>query len=113
MLAKTIVLAMAAFGAAALAGAGEPSRSVLLENERVRVVEVAFEPGDVEPVHTHATDLLVVAVTPGGIESTAPDGAAQRLVPKAGDVHFYAKGSTHTARNTGQARVILRAVFLK
>ncbi len=98
---------------APLTRAGEPARSVLLENEKVLVLEVAFAPGDAEPEHTHDLDIVVVALTPGGIESTAPDGVTLLLAPKAGDVHFFPKGSTHRARNAGKERVVLRAVLLK
>jgi quercetin dioxygenase-like cupin family protein len=111
---RTLTIAFAlALVASAAARAAEPARRVLFENARVRVVEVAFEPGDAEAEHTHPTDLLVVAVTAGGIDSTGKEGTTERLVPNAGDVHFYPKGSTHTARNPGQGRVVLRAVFLK
>ena len=109
----SVVMAATLVAAAGLASAGEPVRTVILENAKVRVVDVAFAPGDVETEHTHPFDLVVVALTPGGIESTAPDGTKQRLVPKPGDVHFFPKGSTHTSRNLGEDPVRLRAIFVK
>lgn len=110
---RWVAMAAALFAAPGLASAGEPVRTVILENEKVRVVDVAFAPGDVEAEHTHPLDLVVIALTPGGIESTAPDGTRQTLVPKPGDVQFFPKGSTHTSRNPGQDPVRLRAIFVK
>lgn len=113
MMKKKTSLGVLVLLAAPLALAGEPARTVLFENEKVRVAEIAFAPGDAEAEHTHTADLVVIALSPGGIESVGPDGSSGIMTPKAGDVAFLPKGSTHRARNAGKERVVLRVVFLK
>jgi quercetin dioxygenase-like cupin family protein len=41
------------------------TRTILIDNNDVRVVRVQFAPGSREPVHTHPNDLLTVQLTPG------------------------------------------------
>lgn len=71
---------------AATALAGEPGRSTLLDNERVRVMEVVFEPGD---------------------------GEAEKIEAQPGRVWWMPKGSTQRAKNAGRERVVLRVVAIK
>ncbi len=84
----------------------------VLENERVRVVRVRFEPGGEEAVHTHEYDLLTIAVTAAEIEMTR-EGATTRLTRAPGDTGFVPKGVAHGARNVGSGPIEILAVVLK
>src|SRR5262245_60507333 len=45
-----------------------PGREPVIDNERVRVVRVAIEPGQSSPMHTHEVPSLAVALTAGELE---------------------------------------------
>jgi hypothetical protein len=59
--------------------AAPASHRVLLDNDRVRVLEVVFEPGTGEPEHTHQAASVMI------VDEQAP-------------IRYYANGETHTAR---------------
>jgi len=98
---------------AARATAAEPKRTVLLDNEAVRIAELVFEPGDSETLHTHETPVVVFFVTAGTIEDVRADGKVQPITGKIGDFVYLPKGTTHFARNTSKERVVCRAVVTK
>jgi quercetin dioxygenase-like cupin family protein len=52
---------------------GKGAYKVLLENDRVRVLEYRLKPGAKEPMHSH-TDYIVYALSSGKAKFTLPDG---------------------------------------
>jgi quercetin dioxygenase-like cupin family protein len=74
----------------------------LFENDAVTVIRARMEVGAREAVHTHGSDTLVVHLSGGRIEDTA-NGKTTVNRWKHGDVEFEARGSSHSARNVGQA----------
>jgi quercetin dioxygenase-like cupin family protein len=74
----------------------------LFENDRVTVIRARMEVGAREAFHTHGSDTIVVHLSGGSIEDTA-DGKTTVNRWKRGDVEFEARGSSHSARNVGQA----------
>ena len=74
----------------------------LFENDRVTVIRARMEVGAREAFHTHGSDTLVVHLSGGSIEDTA-NGKTTVNRWKRGDVEFEARGSSHSARNVGQA----------
>jgi quercetin dioxygenase-like cupin family protein len=82
----------------------------LLENDRVRVLEVTFKPGESIAVHSHP-DHAVYAVTAGKIEITA-NGKTQTADLKAGDT-MWIPAESHSAKNTGGTTVKLVVVELR
>jgi quercetin dioxygenase-like cupin family protein len=74
----------------------------LFENDRVTVIRARMEVGAREAFHTHGSDTLVVYLSGGSIEDTA-NGKTTVNRWKRGDVEFEARGSSHSARNVGQA----------
>jgi quercetin dioxygenase-like cupin family protein len=74
----------------------------LFENDRVTVIRARMEVGAREAFHTHGSDTLVVHLSGGRIEDTA-NGKTTVNQWKHGDVEFEARGSSHSARNVGQA----------
>ena len=74
----------------------------LFENSLVSVIRARMEVDAREGFHTHGADTIVVHLSGGEIEDTA---GGKTIVNrwKPGDVEFEARGSSHSARNVGQA----------
>jgi gluconolactonase len=72
---------------------------VLLENERVRVLDFQLKKGAKENFHTHPAAVTYV-LTPFKIRFTFPDGSTRIREAKAGDV-FYGEALTHASENIG------------
>ena len=72
---------------------------VVLDNERVRVVEVQFAPGVKNPTHSHP-DYVIYPLTSYTVKSTAPDGSEKTFEVKAGTVRW-SPALTHADENVG------------
>jgi len=75
------------------------SYKVLLENDRVRVLEYRIKPGKKDATHSHP-DYLVYALTTGKFKFTLPDGKTIDREAKAGEVLFV-EAETHAYENVG------------
>lgn len=79
----------------ATAGDVEPKvTKVLLENDKVRVVESFRQPGVIEPMHTHDKPFLAYWFEPCKIKVSFPDGKTRMLDIPAGKV-IYQDSVTH------------------
>jgi quercetin dioxygenase-like cupin family protein len=78
---------------------------VLLENDRVRVLEYRAKPGDKTPMHSHPS-YLIYSFTGGKAKFTAPDGKTTERDLKAGEVTWN-NGETHATETMGEAHVLL------
>jgi len=80
---------------------------VVLENERVRVLEFHAKPGDKTEMHSHPGH-LAVAISDGKYKFTSPDGQIVDAELKAGQT-MYMDPIEHTTEVTGstEARAIL------
>ena len=78
------------------------SFKTLFENETVTALRARMDVNAREGLHTHASDTIVVHLSGGAIEDTA-NGTTRVNRWKPGDVEFEARGSSHSARNVGQA----------
>jgi len=74
----------------------------VFENDRVRVIRARMDVGAREGFHMHGSDTIVVHLSGGEIEDTA-NGKTTVNRWKRGDVEFEGRGSSHSARNVGQA----------
>ena len=72
---------------------------VLLENDRVRVLDFQLKKGAKEDFHAHPVAVTYV-LTPFKIRFTFPDGSTRIREAKAGDV-FYGEAITHASENIG------------
>jgi quinol monooxygenase YgiN/quercetin dioxygenase-like cupin family protein len=72
---------------------------VLLENERVRVLDFQLKKGAKEDFHAHPAAVTYV-IAPFKIRFTFPDGSSRIREAKAGDV-FYGDALTHASENIG------------
>ena len=61
---------------------------VLLENDRVRVLEVRSQPGAKSAMHTHPS-YVAVAISDGEYRFTSPDGKSIEIKLKAGWAGFF------------------------
>lgn len=82
----------------------------LNENDRVRVLEVIFKPGDVAKMHHHP-DHVVYALN-GGKMSLTSGGKSQEMEIKAGSVMFL-EAQDHEAKNVGKTTLDLLVMELK
>ena len=72
---------------------------VLLENDRVRVLESRMTPGATSEMHSHP-DMVITSVTPGKYKFTTPDGQSMESdVPV--NQPMYMDGSAHSTENIG------------
>ncbi|HKM60591.1 MAG TPA: cupin domain-containing protein [Candidatus Bathyarchaeia archaeon] len=80
------------------------------ENDRVRVLEVVFKPGDTAKMHHHPEH--VVYVLKGGRLKLTSEGKTQELDLKQGSVVFL-KEQDHEATNNSKSDIDLLVVELK
>lgn len=83
---------------------------MILENDRVRVVDTLFKPDDKTPMHSHPDH--VVYVLKGGKLKITTSGKTNMFDLKTGQATFF-KAQSHEVENTGKTDVDLRVVELK
>lgn len=86
-------------------------KKVLLENDKVRVMEVVFAPGVTAPMHSHPNHSVYV-VAGGKIEITEKGKKAASMDIKAGTA-IYMPAVTHMAKNTGKTTLKLIVTEMK
>lgn len=84
---------------------------VLLDNEKVRVLELQMAPGGKTGVHSHG-DNIVYFVTGGESTQTNADGTSRKRQTKAGDI-MWSGPVTHDTENTGKTPVKALVIELK
>jgi mannose-6-phosphate isomerase-like protein (cupin superfamily) len=97
------------------ASAAEKSSSkVVLENDRVRVKEAIFMPGDKKPgMHTHQYPHVGVIIDGGTLRFNYPDGKNETLELNRGGVGYREANVTHEAVNMGNRPVRVIEVEIK
>jgi beta-alanine degradation protein BauB len=73
---------------------------LLMENEKVRVLDIFLKPGEKAPMHNHPGDHVVYVMADTRFKLTFPDGKASEVDLKAGQVLWMEAGS-HAAENIG------------
>ena len=84
---------------------------LVFENDRVRVMEVTFQPGQKIPKHSHPDHYIYVAEG-GSIKINKPDGTTADANFTVGQV-VWISAETHWAQNTGTSVVRLVVNELK
>jgi hypothetical protein len=83
--------------------------SVLFENERIRVWEMALDPGQASDWHAHAHDYVFVNLSPARVSLKMNDSEPVQLALEQGFTQYVAVGSEGQARhqlvNTGNTPV--------
>jgi quercetin dioxygenase-like cupin family protein len=98
---------------AAKAEKGKAVQKQLLENDKVRVFEVTFKPGD-ESASVARPNRVIRALKGGTLQVTSADGSKDVRQYKTGEVkYFEAEKQPSVLKNTGKSELVLYAVFLK
>jgi beta-alanine degradation protein BauB len=84
---------------------------VVLENDRVRVLEVQAKPGDKTEMHSHPAQ-VAIAITDSQLKFTTSDGKTMETELKAGRA-MYVPPVEHTTEITGSTEAHLLVVELK
>jgi mannose-6-phosphate isomerase-like protein (cupin superfamily) len=90
------------------------SSKIILENDKVRVKEAIFVPGDNKPgMHTHEFPHVGVAIDGGKLKFNYPDGKTETLDLKPGGAGYREANVTHEAVNIGSKPVRVIEVEIK
>jgi beta-alanine degradation protein BauB len=73
---------------------------LVMDNERVRVFDVRFKPGQKAIMHSHP-DHVVYVLSDYTLDLKLPDGSSQKVPLKAGQAIFMGAGP-HAAENIGK-----------
>jgi beta-alanine degradation protein BauB len=101
-------------GGGAMAADQTPAQAVekvLLENEKVRVLDIRFEPGAVSKMQDRSPR-VVYYFTDAHFTITTPDGKTTQRDTKAGSAAWRAQDTTEVT-NTGKEDVRLVVTYLK
>ena len=85
--------------------------SVAFENEKVRVLRIAYGPKEKSVMHGHPEGVAVM-MTDAQIRMHLPDGSTEDMDVKAGDVQWEPSGD-HLPENLGEAPIAVILVELK
>ncbi len=91
--------------------AGEGTRKVLVDNDKVVVTEVRYKPGEGSTMRERGPR-VTRALTSGTMERTYADGKKETIEWKAGDVKYSPK-QTFINKNVGKTEVALFVTALK
>jgi len=87
------------------------AQKVLVDNDRVRVTESVFKPGEVNPLQKRGYRVTRVMKGTTMVERTT-DGKMERIEYKEGNVYIAPAGMTMT-KNVGKSEVTIYTVVLK
>jgi len=73
---------------------------LLMENERVRVLDIRLKPGEKAAMHNHPNDHVVYVMNDAKFRLTFPDGNSGEFDLKAGQAIWMEAGS-HATENIG------------
>jgi nitrogen fixation protein FixH len=99
---------------AAKAEKGKATQKVLVDNDKVRVFEITFKPGDKGNPNVKRPARVVRALKGGTLTVIYEDGKTEKRTFKTGEVKYFdAETSANTLKNEGKSDIVLYAVFLK
>jgi beta-alanine degradation protein BauB len=84
---------------------------VLLENDRVRVIEYHLKPGEKEPMHSHSAGVIYL-LSGAKLRFTFPDGKTEERTAATGET-IWRDPVTHAVENIGDTEAHAIAVDLK
>ncbi|MGI5940045.1 MAG: cupin domain-containing protein [Thermoleophilia bacterium] len=83
----------------------------VFENDRIRVLDVRLQPGEIAAMHGHPDHVLYV-VADSTFKITSPDGRTHELALEAGQV-LWSDAEAHAAENIGTSETHTLAIELK
>lgn len=78
----------------------ESGYTLLFENDRLRVMELQLEPGQISPMHYHPNDHAVFILNDAKLKLSLPDGDSAEYKLKSGKILWIEAGS-HETENIG------------
>jgi hypothetical protein len=90
-----------------------PVTKVLLENDKVKVYETIYKPGDVNTTIPAGSIRIVRTLKGGTLLRTYADGTTKPVVLKTGAVQYIEAGPAYTTKNTGKTVIQTYVVQLK
>jgi len=117
LLARLLIAALALVVATGTAWAQDPVKvapknfKVLLDNDRVRVLDFHGRPGEKIGMHSHP-DCVIYVFNAGKTKFTSPEGKTTERESKAGDVIWRA-AETHTSEYVGPGEAHALLIELK
>jgi quercetin dioxygenase-like cupin family protein len=84
---------------------------VLLENDRVRVLEYRLKPGEKEPMHSHSAGVVYV-LSGAKLKCSYPDGRTEEKAAATGET-IWREPTTHAVANVSDAEAHAIAIDLK
>jgi hypothetical protein len=92
--------------------AGQVTSKEIDRNDKVRILDLTFKPGDVAP--SGKRPMRVIHVLQGGtIERTYDDGKKETVLYKSGDTKLFPEEQTYAVKNIGKSVVHLLVVEVK
>src|SRR5262245_16009135 len=88
------------------------SNKVLIENDKVRVLEGTLKPGEKMPMHSHPGGYVSIAATDSKARFVTADGKSADREMKA-NVPVWSDPVTHTAENIGTSETKVIVVEIK
>jgi quercetin dioxygenase-like cupin family protein len=86
--------------------------SLLLENDRVRVMEVRLKPGQKAPMHDHPDDHVVNVMKDANFRLSFPDGKSMEIELKSGKTLWMESGA-HETENIGSSEGVNLVIEIK
>lgn len=87
--------------------------TLVMENDRVRVVRLVLAPGESTKVHSHALRGIGIALTKGDLSIEAPGKDAKTMQLSPGDYQWHEPGTTHSLTNVGSTAIEVVDIELK
>lgn len=84
---------------------------VVLENDRVRVLEVTLKPGEKVPMHSHPAN-VIYPLNAAKARFTLPDGKSIEVALEPGAVAWH-EPETHSSENIGKTEARVLVIELK
>ncbi len=84
---------------------------IVLDNEKVRVIDHSNIPGEKTGMHSHP-DYLIYVFEGGKSKATSPDGKTKTTVFKKGET-LWLDATTHTTENIGKTKIHMLLIELK
>lgn len=110
VLAATAVVPLAGIAQDLAVTAGKHAK-VVLDNDKVRVIELQMPPGSSTGMHSHG-DNVVVFLSGGAATQTLADGSVKRMVRKPGEV-LWSDAVVHDTVNSGKTAIRTLVIELK
>ena len=87
------------------------SHTLVLENDKVRVIDFHLKPGEKAAMHSHTARITEV-ISGGKIKVTSPAGKTDERLLRTGDIGWR-EAETHAVENTGKTSIHVRTVELR